>query len=71
MSTELQVYMSEDKDFEAKVFLEEKGIYTVVTAMNRNVKEIRHFRNQSMAEYWADDCVIDYDLKSVAKRGEE
>ncbi len=71
MSTELQVYMSEDKDFEAKVFLEEKGIYTVVTAMNQNVKEIRHFRNQSMAEYWADDCVIDYDLKSVAKRGEE
>jgi hypothetical protein len=71
MSTELQVYTSEDKDFEAKVFLEEKGIYTVVTSMNQNVQEIRHFRNQSMAEYWADDCVIDYDLKSVAKRGEE
>jgi len=72
MSTELNEYISEDKEFSAKVFLEEKGIYTVVTVVNHtNVKEIFHFHNQSMAEYWADDCVIEYDLKSVAKRGEE
>lgn len=71
VDTELHEYISEDKDFTAKVFLEEKGIYTVLCVENGERVDYRHFRNQSMAEYWADDCVIDYDLKSVAKRGEE
>ena len=71
MSTELHEYISEDEDFRAKVFLEEKGVYTVVTSVNYNVQEIRHFSNESMAEYWADDCVIEYDLQGVANRGEE
>ena len=71
MSTELHNYISEDREFEAKVFLEEKGVYTVVCVHEGERVDYRHFSNESMAEYWADDCVIDYDLKSVAKRGEE
>ena len=71
MSIELHEYISEDEKFIAIVFLEEKGIFTVVTSMNDNVKEIRHFHNESMAQYWADDCVVDYDLTDVADRGKE
>ena len=71
MATELHEYMSEDRDFIAKVFLEEKGIYTVLCLENGDRVDYRHFRNESMAEYWADDCVIEYDLRGVANRSEE
>ena len=67
MSTELHNYYSDDREFEAKVFYEEKGVFVVRTYENGEEVSVRSFSNESMA----DDCVIDYDLKSVAKRGEE
>ena len=71
MSTELHNYYSDDGELEAKVYYEEKGVFVVKTYENGEEVGVHSFSNESMAEYWADDCVIDYDLKSVAKRGEE
>ena len=71
MSTELHNYYSDDGEFEAKVFYEEKGVFVVKTYENGEEVGVHSFSNESMAEYWADDCVIDYDLRLVAKRGEE
>tara|TARA_B100000131_G_C17950119_1_gene546076 strand:- start:374 stop:589 length:216 start_codon:yes stop_codon:yes gene_type:complete len=71
VSTELHNYYSDDREFEAKVFYEEKGVFVVRTYENGEEVSVRSFSNESMAEYWADDCVIDYDLRLVAKRGEE
>ncbi len=71
MSTELHNYYSDDGEFQAKVFYEEKGVFVVKTYENGEERSVKSFSNESMAEYWADDCVIDYDLRLVAKRGEE
>ena len=71
MSTELHNYYSDDGEFQAKVFYEEKGVFVVKTYENGEEVGVHSFSNESMAEYWADDCVIDYDLRLVAKRGEE
>ena len=71
MSTELHNYYSDDGEFEAKVFYEEKGVFVVKTYENGEEVGVHSFSNESMAEYWADDCVIDYDLRGVANRSEE
>ena len=71
MSTELHNYYSDDGEFEAKVFYEEKGVFVVKTYENGEEVSVKSISNESMAEYWADDCVKDYDLLLVAKRGEE
>ena len=72
---ELHSFYSEDKEYEAIVTKESDGIkgivYVVRTYHQREIKDVRSFGNESMAEYWADDCIIDYDLKSVADRSKE
>ena len=72
--TELHSFVSTDKEFEAKVF-----IYEDQFSAYRHVVEVYRegahtatydFNNENMAKYWADDCVIDYELARVANRGE-
>ncbi len=66
MSTELHNYYSDDGEFEAKVFYEEKGVFVVRTYENGEEASVKSFSNESMAEYWADDTVIEYDLNKKA-----
>ena len=66
MSTELHSYYSDDGEFEAKVFYEEKGVFLVRTYENVEEDSVKSFSNESMAEYWADDTVIEYDLNKKA-----
>ena len=66
MSTELHSYYSDDGEFEAKVFYEEKGVFVVRTYENGEEASVKSFSNESMAEYWADDTVIEYDLNKKA-----
>tara|TARA_Y100000401_G_C8250941_1_gene188117 strand:+ start:286 stop:489 length:204 start_codon:yes stop_codon:yes gene_type:complete len=66
VSTELHNYYSDDGEFEAKVFYEEKGVFVVRTYENGEEASVKSFSNESMAEYWADDTVIEYDLNKKA-----
>jgi hypothetical protein len=66
VSTELHSYYSDDGEFEAKVFYEEKGVFVVRTYENGEEASVKSFSNESMAEYWADDTVIEYDLNKKA-----
>lgn len=72
--TELHSFSSQDNEFEAKVFVYEDQSSTyrhVVEVYREGMHTATHeFGNENMAKYWADDCVLDYELAKVAKRGE-
>ena len=66
MSTELHSYYSDDGEFEAKVFYEEKGVFVVRTYENGEEASVKSFSNESMEENRADDKVIENDLNKKA-----
>ena len=66
-SMELAVYTSEDEKLVAKVFQCEKTFLVRFKEEGFDREDLtKNFSNLSMAEYWADDTIIEYDLNKKA-----